>query len=59
MSRVGSATFCNMSVISWWRKLEYPGKTTDLSQVTDTLNVYREQLAMSGIQTHISSSVWL
>jgi hypothetical protein len=21
----------------WWRKLEYPGKTTDLSQVTDKL----------------------
>jgi hypothetical protein len=39
MSRVGSATFSNMSVISWWRKLEYPGKTTDLSQVTDTFNV--------------------
>jgi hypothetical protein len=21
----------------WWRKLEYPKKTTDMSQVTDTL----------------------
>ena len=23
--------------INWWRKLEYPEKTTDLSQVTDKL----------------------
>jgi hypothetical protein len=23
--------------IYWWKKLEYPGKTTDLSQVTDKL----------------------
>ena len=23
----------------WWRKPEYPSKTTDLSQVTDKLNV--------------------
>jgi hypothetical protein len=36
------ATFNNISVISWrsvywWRKPEYPEKTTDLSQVTDKL----------------------
>jgi hypothetical protein len=38
-----NATFNNISVISWrsvffwWRKPEYPEKTTDLSQVTDKL----------------------
>jgi hypothetical protein len=25
----------------WWRKLEYPEKTTNLSQVTDKLNHFR------------------
>jgi hypothetical protein len=32
-----NATYNNISVISWWRKLEYPEKTVDLSQVTDKL----------------------
>jgi VanZ family protein len=32
---VFNATFNNISAISWWRKPEYPEKTTDLSQVTD------------------------
>ena len=37
-----NATFNNISVISWrlffwWRKLEYPEKSTDLQQVTDKL----------------------
>ena len=45
---------CYGSQFYWWRKPEDPEKTTDLSQVTDTLSDNVVHLALIEIRTHIS-----
>ena len=56
-------TFNNISVISWWRKLEYPEKSTDLPQVTDILYhiiLYRAKNNISeGLSTVITGDLGL
>ena len=44
----------------WWRKSEYPEKTSDLSQVTDKLYhiiLHRIQPTVHGVRTHNFSGV--
>ena len=49
------STYFSCGQFYWWRKPEYPKKTTDLPQVTDNLyrlKLHRIYLAICGISTH-------
>ena len=60
MVMVFNATFHNFKLYRgghfyWWKKPEYPEKTTDLSQIIDKVHhimLHRVHFAMNGIRTH-------